>query len=73
MQLWKMAINTDLKKTALIIFVTWKRKAREIGPEVKLRNLATDDGMEKLFEKLGTLFKEDAIPSAFTVYEIFEK
>ena len=48
-------------------------KAREAVLELDIATLNADDGMEKLYQKLDTLFLEDANQPAFMAYKSFEK
>ena len=72
MKLWEMATNIELVKQAPTVFLTLDGKAREAVLEMDPETLNKDDGMKKLYDKLDTLFKEDANQSALIAYESFE-
>ena len=73
MSLWEMATNVDAKKRAPTVFLTLPEKAKEAVLELDAATLNENDGMEKLYEKLDLLYKEDSNQSAFLAYETFEQ
>ena len=73
MSLWEMATNVDAKKRAPTVFLTLPEKAKEAVLELDAATLNENDGMEKLYEKLDLLYKEDSNQSAFLAYKTFEQ
>ena len=58
MQIWEMATCVEKVKRALIMFLSLEGKAREAVLELDIAVLNSKDGMEKVYEKLDTLFLE---------------
>ena len=58
---------------APVVILSLVGKAREAVLELDMATLNADHGMEKLYQKLDTLFLEDANQAAFMAYESFEK
>ena len=71
MQIWEMATCVKKAKQALILFLSQEGKAREAVLKLDIVALNSDDGMEKVYEKLDTLFLEDKLV-CFLAYETFE-
>ena len=71
MQIWEMARCVKKAKWALIMFLSLEGRAREAVLDLDVVTLNSKDGMEKVYEKLDTLFLEDINQSAFLAYEIF--
>ena len=59
-------------KCTPIMFLSSEGKAREAVLELDIVALNSKDGMEKVYEKLETLFLEDINQSDFLAYETFE-
>ena len=59
-------------KRAPAVFLSLKGQARAAILERDVALLHSDDGIDKLIEKLDTLFQEDKNQSAFVCYENFE-
>ena len=72
MQIWEMATCVKKVKCALIVFLLLEGKAREAVLELDNTALNSKGGMEKVYEKLDTLFLEDINQSAFLAYETFK-
>lgn len=54
-----------------IVFLFLEEKAREAILELDNNSLHADDAMKKLYEKLNTLFLENANQLAFITYKSF--
>ena len=67
-----MATCVEKVKQALIAFLSLEGKAREAVFELDIAALNSKDGMERVYEKLDTLFLEDINQSAFLAYETFK-
>ena len=65
MQIWEMATCVEKAKRAFIMFLSLEGKAREAVLELDIAALNSEDGMEKVYEKVDTLFLEDINQSAF--------
>ena len=72
MQIWEMVTCVKKAKRVLIVFLSLEGKAREAALELDIVALNSKDGMEKVFEKLDTLFLEDINQSAFLAFKTFE-
>ena len=59
MQVWDLATGLELPRQALTVLLSLERKAKEARLELDIITLNTHDDMEKLYEKLDTLFLED--------------
>ena len=55
-----------------MVFLSLEGKARGAVLELDTVVLNSEDGMQKLYEKLNTRFLEDVNQSAFRAYETFE-
>ena len=64
MQISEMAMSVKKVKQALIVFLSQEGKARKVVLELDIVALNSEDGMEKVYEKLDTLFLEDINQSA---------
>ena len=71
MQIWEMAMCVEKAKRAPVVFFFLEGKARETVLELDIAALSSEDGMEKVYEKLSTLFLEDINQFAFLSYETF--
>ena len=67
-----MATCVEKAKRAPLVFLSQEGKAREAVFELDIAAFNSKDGMEKVYEKLDTLFLEDTNQSAFLAYETFE-
>ena len=72
MNIWKVATSVEKKRMAPIVFLTLTGKAREAVLELTPEVLNGEDGLDKLFQKLDSLFKEDTNILALLAYEKFE-
>ena len=72
MQIWEMAMCVKKVKGTFIVFLSLEGKAREAILELDIVALNFEDGMEKVYEKLDTLFSEDINQSTFLAYETFK-
>ena len=73
MGFWQVATNLALKKQVPTVFLTLTGKAREAVLEMEIAELNADDGMQKLFDKLDSLFEKDKDQAALDAYEKFEQ
>ena len=73
MQIWEMVTCVEKVKRALIVFLSLEGKAREAVLELDIEVLNSEDGMEKVYEKLDTLFLGDINQSPFLTYKIFKR
>ena len=71
-QLWKLATNISPSHQAPAFFLSLTGQARTAILEMDISLLNAEDGMDKLVEKLDTLFLEDKNQSAFICYKNFE-
>ena len=71
-QLWKLATNISPSRQAPAVFLSLTGQARTAILEMDISLLNAEDGMDKLVEKLDTLFLEDKNQSVFICYENFE-
>ena len=71
-KIWELVTSLNKTKRALMVFSSLEGTAREAVLELDTAVLNSEDGMEKLYEKLDTLFLEDVNQSAFRAYETFE-
>ena len=69
MQVWELATTLENCRRAPIVLLSKVGKAREAVLELGIATLNTNDGMEKLYQNLDTLFLEDANQAAFMAYE----
>ena len=67
MQIWEMAICIEKVKCAPMVFLSL-----ESCLKLDIAALVSEDEMEKVYEKLDTLFLEDINKSAFLANETFE-
>ena len=65
MQVWELATTLENHRRAPIVLLSVL--------ELDIATLNADDGIEKLYQKLDTLFLEDANKVAFMAYKSFEK
>ena len=73
MQVWELATILENHRWAPVVLLSLVGKAREAVLELDIATLNADDGMEKLYQKLDTLFLGDTSQSAFMAYKSFEK
>ena len=73
MQIWEMATCVKKAKWVPIVFPSPEGKARKAVLELDIAALNSEDGMEKVYEKLDTLFLEDINQSAFLAYKTFKR
>ena len=71
-QLWKLATNISPSHHAPAFFLSLTDQPRTAILKMDISLLNAEDGMDKLVEKLNTLFLEDKNQSAFICYENFE-
>ena len=70
-QLWRLASNISPSRLApAVLSLTGQARTAILEMDISLLN--AKDGMDKLVEKLDTLFLEDKKQSAFICYENFE-
>ena len=72
MQILEMATCIEKAKCAPVVILFLEEKAREAVLELDIVALNSENGMEKVYEKLDTLFLEDINQSAFLTYKIFK-
>ena len=72
MQIWDLATCVEKEKCAPIVFLSLEGKAREAVLELDIMVLNSEDRMEKVYEKLDTLFLEDINQSTFLAYKTFK-
>ena len=72
MQIWEMAMCVEKAKCAPIVFLSLEGKAREAVLELDIAAPNFEDGMEKVYKKLDTLFLEDINQSPFSAYKTFK-
>ena len=59
MQIWEMATSVKKAKRTHIVFLSLEGKTREAVLELDIVALNSEDGIEKVYKKLDTLFLED--------------
>ena len=72
MGLWQLTTNIAPARRALAVFLSLKGQARQAILEMDVALLHSDNSIDKLIEKLDTLFVEDKNKSVFVCYENFE-
>ena len=65
MQIWEMVMCVKKVKQALKVFLSLEGKAREAVLELDIVALYAKNGMEKVYEKLDSLFLEDKLVRFF--------
>ena len=70
--LWQLAVNIAPARRAPAIFLSLKDQAHTAILEMDVALLHSDDHIDKLIEKLDTVFLEDKNQSAFVSYENVE-
>ena len=73
MAIWEMATTLEKKKRAPVVFLSLSGKAQEAILELDPTVLSADDGLDKLYDKLDSLFKIDSAQAALSAYADFEK
>ena len=73
MAIWEMATTVVEEKRAPTVFLSLTGKAMEAILEINPKELNSKEGMEKLYEKLDTLFAVDTAQAALSAYGSFEK
>ena len=63
----------ETQKSTFSFFLTLTEKAREAVLEINATDLNKDDGMEKLYTKLDSLFQEDSNQAALSAYDTFDR
>ena len=58
-QVWKAFTAIPQKKMGPALFLSLEGSARDAAHEVSLKDLSKDDGIDKLLEKLDSLFLKD--------------
>ena len=71
MEIWEMAMCVKKAKRAPIVFLFLEGNAREAVLELDIAAHNSEDGMEKVYEKLDT-FLEDINQSVFLAYKTFK-
>ena len=56
MQVWELTTTFENRRRVPVVLLSLVRKAREATLELDIATLNADDGMEKLYQKLDTLF-----------------
>ena len=72
MQIWEMDMCVEKAKRALIVFLSLEGKAREAVLELDVAALNSEEGIEKVYEKLDTLFLKDINQSTFLANKTVE-
>ena len=73
MVIWELATNVPPEKRAPTVFLSLNGKAQEAILELDPAVLSAKDGMQKLYEKLDSLFKVDSAQAALAAYAEFEQ
>ena len=68
-----MATCVEKAKQALIVFLLMEGKASKAVLELDIVALNFKDGMEKVYEKLDTLFLEDINQTTFLAYKTYDE
>ena len=71
-EVWKCVTGLDKKKQGPMIYLSLEGKARRLCSSIKIDDLSSDDGVDKLIKKLKELYDKDAEQLAFDAYEKFE-
>ena len=69
---WRASTTLNISRQAPTVFLSLTGQARDAIREMDVSSLTNENGMDRLIEKLDSLFLEDASQSAFMTYENFE-
>ena len=71
LQLWQLV--TDLKPTQQgpAIVLSLKGKAKDAVLELDITDIKSENGVSKVLEKLGQIYKKDTIDSAYEAFDMF--
>ena len=73
MAIWEMATSITPEKRGPTVFLSLSGKAQEAVLELGPAVLGATDGLNRLYEKLDSLFKIDTAQAALSTYAEFEK
>ena len=71
-EIWKLFTDLPKKKHGPALLLSLSGKARDAALELNAVDIAAEDGIDKVIEKLDTLFLVDKDQLAFEAYEQFE-
>ena len=69
---WRASTTLNISRQAPTVFLSLTGQARNAVREMDVSDLTNENGMDRLIEKLDSLFLEDVDQSAFMCYENFE-
>ena len=72
-RIWQKFTDLSNVKQGPAIFLTLEGKAREAVLELEVDDISSQTGVDKIIEKLDTLYQKDKAQTAFESYDNFEK
>ena len=73
MAIWELATNLTKEKRGPVVYLSLKGKAQEAVLELGANVIGAADGLQKIYDKLDSLFLIDTTQATLTAYAEFEK
>ena len=70
-QLWQLVTDIPKKKRGAAVVLALEGKDREVALELSIAEINSDDGVEKILDKLGNIYKKDTVDTAYEKFEEF--
>ena len=71
LQLWRLATDVPKAKQGIAVVLQLAGKARDAVLELDVEVINSDNGIDKVLEKLNGIFKKDTIDTAYETFENF--
>ena len=72
-KIWQSFTDLTAAKQGPALFLTLDGKAREAALELEVSDIGHEKGVDKIIEKLNTLYLKDKAQTAFEAYDNFER
>jgi len=72
MEFWELVTDLPKKKRGPVVYLSWSTKIRQACSALTKEELNTDDGLQKIIQKLKELYSVTEDQAMFNAYEKFE-
>lgn len=70
-ELWKLVTNLTAEQQGAALVLALSGKDKDTALELSVNDIKSADGVKKILEKLGKIYKKDAVDQAYEAFEVF--
>ena len=70
-KIWQLVTDLPKRKQGAALILALSEKDRDIALEISIDDIHSDEGVDKILDKLGKIYKKDSVDAAYEDFENF--